>query len=607
MDNELDFSSVSESGQSSSKGQALKKEYLRNGQFLFSEEAEEDSLYYGRICMALDYYYKGIIDLNTLAQTVTVGIACRVGDVQLTKLLLNAQFGHYPDDRGWFPMHEAAFGLHIDCCKALFQTNFSHLNAQAHDGVTPLLLVCGKTTNQEKACELAALMLKNGADVNLASLDGMTPLIQAIRSKNRNLIDILLKNKADPTQTWYGHWSALHEAACRCDSITMQALLEMGLDIFSVDDDRHTALLVAVQERCIPCVVLALEAAKDRAKELANICLLKKNISCVMAAVTEGYDDVLEILLKYGANCNLIMDMEWDDMCNEQKGMHSLTQAALGRFSRCLKLLLPHVDRSILATTAIGPMTGAAYSGSSKCIELLLESGYSTEEFVYSLVSSTYIPYLRPLFMRNYYCPLREAVRKGHSDAVKILLNAGAQMMYSKKCSSPFLFAFRNCLDETILESFIEHDVDLNFISEESNYNIPDALLSVLGSENRQKLLILLKCGLKPSLEYWCSCRNGKGLSLLNCVRQFDYVSDLRKLIELLAAFSSYIPGCCREIADLIGQEPKVASLSHLCRVSIRRAFKPSLLLNERWMAGKNLPEKFKKFIRFDAASRYFF
>lgn len=42
----------------------------------------------------------------------------------------------------------------------------------------------------------------------------------------------------------------------------MQALLEMGLDIFSVDDDRHTALLVAVQERCIPCVVLALEAAK---------------------------------------------------------------------------------------------------------------------------------------------------------------------------------------------------------------------------------------------------------------------------------------------------------------------------------------------------------
>lgn len=58
--------------------------------------------------------------------------------------------------------------------------------------------------------------------------------------------------------------------------------------------------------------------------------------------------------------------------------------------------------------------------------------------------------------------------------------------------------------------------------------------------------------------KYWCSCRNGKGLSLLNCVRQFDYVSDLRKLIELLAAFSSYIPGCCREIADLIGQEPKV-------------------------------------------------
>lgn len=42
----------------------------------------------------------------------------------------------------------------------------------------------------------------------------------------------------------------------------MERLLNMGMDIFVLDDDHHTPLLVAVQERCIPCVKLALEAAK---------------------------------------------------------------------------------------------------------------------------------------------------------------------------------------------------------------------------------------------------------------------------------------------------------------------------------------------------------
>lgn len=55
--------------------------------------------------------------------------------------------------------------------------------------------------------------------MNLSSLDGMTPLIQAIRSQNEELIDVLLDRGADPSLTWYGNWSALHEAACRHDAV----------------------------------------------------------------------------------------------------------------------------------------------------------------------------------------------------------------------------------------------------------------------------------------------------------------------------------------------------------------------------------------------------
>lgn len=78
--------------------------------------------------MALDYYYTGLIDLSTLAQTVTVGVACRVGDVHLTRLLLEARFGRFSDDRGWFPMHEAAFGLHTECCRVLCESGLRFLS-----------------------------------------------------------------------------------------------------------------------------------------------------------------------------------------------------------------------------------------------------------------------------------------------------------------------------------------------------------------------------------------------------------------------------------------------------------------------------------------------
>lgn len=591
----------------SSSNQLPKKEYERSGEFLFSEGREEDEMLYGHIRRAIKNYYGGVISLDELAQTVTVGVACRVGDVILTRTLLEAGLGGFPDDRGWFPMHEAAFGLHIDCCRVLIESGRTNLDAQAHDGVTPLLLVCSKRCDSRKACELAELMLDHGADVNRASLDGMTPLIQAIRSQNTELVNLLLEHNADPTITWYGNWSALHEAACRHDAETMKRLLDMGLDIFVIDDEHHTPLLVAVQERSIPCVRLALEAAKERAAELANICLIRRNVSCVMAAVSEGYDDVLEILIRYGANCNLIMDNDWGTSSDGRKGMHPITQAALRGFSRCLDQLLPHIDKSILETTEIGPMTGAAYSGAYRCIELLLNAGYPTEEFACSPMDAMIIPYLRPLFVREYYTPLREAVRKGHTRSVQLLIVGGAKMVYTRQCASPFLFSFRNRLDPDILRCFLEHDVDLNFISENSDYEVPDALLSILGTDNREKLLLLLLCGLKPCLEHWCACHNRKGLSLLKNVSQFDYVWDLRNLVSLLAAFSTVIPNCCTEVSDLIGIEPQTGSLSQICRVEIRRSLPPSVLLDNRWMGNiGRFPSKLKGFLKFSAQHRRF-
>lgn len=53
---------------------------------------------------------------------VTVGVACRLGNVELTQQLLHAGYGAFPDDRSWWPIHEAAYGLHLECCKVLIES-----------------------------------------------------------------------------------------------------------------------------------------------------------------------------------------------------------------------------------------------------------------------------------------------------------------------------------------------------------------------------------------------------------------------------------------------------------------------------------------------------
>lgn len=53
---------------------------------------------------------------------ITVGVACRLGNVELTQQLLHAGYGAFPDDRSWWPIHEAAYGLHLECCKVLIES-----------------------------------------------------------------------------------------------------------------------------------------------------------------------------------------------------------------------------------------------------------------------------------------------------------------------------------------------------------------------------------------------------------------------------------------------------------------------------------------------------
>ncbi|VDK29461.1 unnamed protein product, partial [Anisakis simplex] len=127
----------------------------------------------------------------------------------------------------------------------------------------------------------------------------------------------------------------------------MKRLLETGNDIFAVDDDGHSVLFVAVQEGYMPCVELILDAAGERAAELANQ-RLNDGCSCVMVAATEGYWQILSKLMEHGADCNLTLQPIWG---SSGGGLHALAIAAQHNYWKCVDILLPYVDRAVLADT----------------------------------------------------------------------------------------------------------------------------------------------------------------------------------------------------------------------------------------------------------------
>lgn len=60
--------------------------------------------------------------------SILVSAYCRIGSVQGVKDLIA---GGAPvdvcDGRGWYPIHEAAYGNHVDCLAALFETHSGKL------------------------------------------------------------------------------------------------------------------------------------------------------------------------------------------------------------------------------------------------------------------------------------------------------------------------------------------------------------------------------------------------------------------------------------------------------------------------------------------------
>jgi len=104
--------------------------------------------------------------------------------------------------------------------------------------------------------------LKNGANVNLKIKD-VTPLMMAAGKGSKEIIDILIENKADPSQKGEHGKTAFTVAVRRGKHAAAKTLLEKGSDINTKDDKGVTSLMWAAYEEREDMVKFLLENKAD--------------------------------------------------------------------------------------------------------------------------------------------------------------------------------------------------------------------------------------------------------------------------------------------------------------------------------------------------------
>ncbi|XP_068996935.1 dynein axonemal heavy chain 12 isoform X2 [Embiotoca jacksoni] len=213
----------------------------------------------------------------------------------LNRLVVQPETLSRVDERGWIPLHEAA----VQENKIILELIFSGADVLCESETGTILFEAAASGNPD----IISLLLDHRADPNLPLYSGHLPIHRVAYHGHRLALEHLIPVTKLHAVKESG-MSPLHSAAAGGHAHCVEILLKAGYDPNfmlhprlrrSYDDERRSALFFAVSNNDLQCSRLLLEAGA-----MVN----QDPVNCLQVALRHGHYELINILLKFGANVN---------------------------------------------------------------------------------------------------------------------------------------------------------------------------------------------------------------------------------------------------------------------------------------------------------------
>ncbi|XP_049640760.1 ankyrin repeat and SOCS box protein 3 [Suncus etruscus] len=494
----------------------------------------------------------------------TVGLAAREGNVKVLRKLL--QKGHsvdIADNRGWMPIHEAAYHNSVQCLQMLIHADSSenYIKTKTFEGFCALHLAAS-----QGHWKVVQILLEAGADPNVTTSEETTPLFLAVGSGRIEVLKLLLEGGANVSGSHsLCGWNSLHQATFQENTEMVKLLLKKGANKECQDDFGITSLFVAAQYGKFESLRLLISSG-------ANVnCQALDKATPLFIASQEGHTSCVAQLLSSGADPNLY--------CNEDNWQLPIHAAAQMGHADILDLLIPLTDRACdTEPDKVSPVYSAVFGGHQECVEKLLCSGYS--------------PDAQTCLVFGFSSPLCMAFQKDCEffGIVNILLKYGAllnelHLAYCLKYEKFSVFCY-----------FLKKGCPLepwNHISEFMSHAVKAQ------DKYKEWLPSLLLAGFDP-LKLLCS-------SWIDSVAEDVLIFSLEftnwrglppEVDKMLSARASRSSGALQQ------HLASIPSLSHLCRLEIRSCLKPEHLRSDTFVSLLPLPRSLHQYLLYSEVLR---
>lgn len=381
--------------------------------------------------------------------------ACVGGCGDCIRLLLDAGADvNVTDDCECTALYKACWDGECDlgCVKLLVEAG-ADVNAGA-----PIIGAarCGEFDN-------VLYLMEKGADINVKTDDGFSPLGFAIRSGQTKIAKLLLASGARVDDLFYDgytemNYSVLRGAAAFCGLDLVKHLVDLGADVHAVDDEGLTPLhCYKVNKECIQFFV-------ETCGLDVNARDLKGNTPLIYAAY-ESDVDCLRYLIEKGADVNA---------GDEKEGWSALGSALYGEDKEIIALLLQN-GAAVNVSWEKGetPLHYAVKHCGSEIVKLLIDAGadvYASDE-----QGST------PLYIA---C----SKQKLDAECICVLVENGVDvnLPFNADGEKPLLYAF-NQNNEELVSLLVNLGAEVEAVSSELN----KLLFNIVSNECRDEELLM--------------------------------------------------------------------------------------------------------------------